>query len=278
MLRFVFLVIVIVFVKALTAQSVSLKEYVKHKKKIQASANDSSILVSLDTMYIAGKAIAVLHAVAGTDKDYSVKNLSGNELMYFRFNSFNNPEFTSNIGSTEKSYYYELIFRALKKDCEVPFMTLQEIAGFIVTGNLIANGVLNTASADSLTALYGKKVTQQQSIPVAVFKRDGEATDYAIIQRDKTAMIILRNNTIEQDGKTIGYMENKSEVVGAITYYTYYILLPGGKRIAEARHQSYGNEYLEIQTSKDSHIIRIVKPAYEVEKAILRYLIDNAYL
>lgn len=278
MKRYAFLVFAFLICKTLAAQQVSEKEYAKHLKKVALSKEKGEVLVSLDTVYAAGTAQAILRKVLSADKDYSVKNLSGNELMYFRFNSFNEASHTSNIGSVEKNYYYEVIFPASKKRCEAGFMTVPQLAEFIIKNKLIQNNALNTPAVDSLISVLGNKYSAVQNKPLETFEREGEKTDYTLVERDKTKMVTLQNDKITQDERVVGRILTNTVEEGLITYYLYKIQLPDGTTVATAKHQSLGAEDVEIKTLKDNKIIRITKPEYWIDKAIIQYLVDNGYL
>lgn len=269
---------IILFCKTIAAQGISEKEYSKHLKRIQQSKEKAEVIVSLDTIYNRGIAYALLRKVATADKDYSVKNLSGNELIYFRLNSFNDVTPTHNIGSVEKKYYYEMLFTPNKKRCETEFLSVAQLTNFLVKNNLVVNNDLNLLAADSLIAVKGNKFSEVQNKPLEIFQKQGEMKEFKLVERDKTKMIVIRNDEIEQDEKIIGRITIKKAEEGLIIYFLYTIQLLDGTTIASAKHQSLGSEDVEIKTMKDNKIIRITKPEYWIDKAIVQYLIDNGYL
>ncbi|MBC8045374.1 MAG: hypothetical protein H7Y00_01120 [Fimbriimonadaceae bacterium] len=266
------------FIEIISAQQLTHKEYAKHLKKINQSKEEASVVISLDTIYNKGEAYALFIKVTSAGKDYSVKNLSGNELIYWRFNSYDNPEYTGNIGSVQKNYYYEIIFPANQKRCETEFKTVQQMGDFILENDLIHENGLNEDAVDGLIQAYGNKYSTKRNKPVQVFYGEDSGKEYKLAERDRTKLITLNNNLIEQDNIIIGSIESKTKNEGVVTYFNYTIKLQDGTTIATAKHQNYGAEDIEIKTMKDSKIIRLAKPDYWIDKTIVQYLIDNFYL
>lgn len=278
MRNFAFFLLLQCFVCSLYAQQYTSKEYAKHLKRIESSKEDAGIIVSLDTIYNTGIAYAQLKKSPGTDQDYSVKDLKGNEVLYCRFNSYSNAQPTGNIGSVEKKYYYQFICRASKQQFETENKTPQQLAEFVVQNNILKNDQLNEEAVNALTAQYGNKFSEQRTKPVEVFTGDRSGKKYATVERDRKSLIVIRDKTIEQDGKHIGLIESTTKPEGVITYYVFRIMLPDKTLVAQAKYQSYGTGDMEIHSITDDKVVRIAKPDYDIDRAIVQYLIDNLYL
>lgn len=278
-MKFIFSILILTLsVSSISAQTISAKEYEKHLKKIKQSRLNNTVILSLDTVYDAGSEYAILRKTNPSGNDYSVRNLMGKELMYFRFNSFNEAEYSGNIGSQEKKYYYEIIFSASQKKCEVPSMNAAQIAAFIVDKRLIADGQIQKDAEAHCIETFGKKYSGEKNKPVQEFSSEIATSSYELVKRDKAKEIFIVNTSILQDDQTIGTIISETSQDNIITFIRYTISLPDGTMIAKAKTQSYGDENIQITTLQDAKTIKIPKPSYWVDKTILQFLVEKGYL
>lgn len=140
-----------------------------------ANAGGKDVEVIDDTIYSKGIPVAILETVklGMGNYDFRLKNLMGDELIYFKLNSYNKPSTLPNGPATVIEQFYECLFLETKQIAEIgstelgmsmvsKTKTLNKIASLILENRLISNNTLGQKAVDNFIFKLGLKYSVER--------------------------------------------------------------------------------------------------------------------
>lgn len=141
----------------------------------QVKAGGRDVEVINDTIFSSGVPFAVLETVklGMGNYDFRLKNLLGDELIYFKLNSYNKPNTLPNGSATVVVQFYECLFLESKQIAEIggselgmsmvsKTKTLNKLALIIIDNKLISNNMLDQKSVENFIFKLGLKYSAER--------------------------------------------------------------------------------------------------------------------
>jgi hypothetical protein len=273
-----FMILALLAFSTLNAQTkMTDKEAAKHMKEVQKSKDKGTSIWDWDTVYNNGIPYCIIYEVekgAFHHNDYSVRSLTGQELIYVKYDIYTDYAAAQPNSPAPQSGYYQYIFTDTKQVAELlmnrPFKE-------IVRNNLIDNGTtVNAAAETAFLALYPRKYSQMAPPPPVV--SGPMVIDYTPVPRNRNGGLMILLNTISQDGVNIGNIQtNESNMNGVITV-TQNFFLPNGTKVAMATAQGRGVHIWNVITMKNNAQITITSTNGQDNMDIIKFLINGYYL
>ncbi len=172
------------------------KEAAKHMKEVQKSKDKGTSIWDWDTVYNNGIPYCIIYEVekgAFHHNDYSVRSLTGQELIYVKYDTYIDYSVPHQPNTPpSQSGYYQYIFTDTKQVAELlmnrPFKE-------IVRNSLIDNGTtINSAAETAFLALYPRKYSQMVPPPVA--PPPPMVIDYTPVPRNRNGGLMILLNSI----------------------------------------------------------------------------------
>ncbi len=238
------------------------RELAKHQKEVAKSAEKKQTIVSLDTLFHAGKPYGTLTKGGSVlDRSFSFADLSGeeqisiiidaNDTNFFLF-QFNDP--ARLVARMEIVGGQEWIGRILIK-----YRLLRE------------DGTLDEASVGSFT-----RINPAQVLPINVVVNNPNE-EKALPQRNRSALVFVNGGTIRQDNTVVGSAETKNELVDKKYERVLYIYHVDGSVCARAYLSSVANGHIIITTSKDNRT-QTINESFMNDDKVAKWLIERLYL
>ncbi len=198
MKKYIIVLVLIVFSTTLIAQPTE-KELKKHNKEILNSKENSKGIMSLDSFYCNGEALAKVNVL----KKSLLMGVEEQTIQCFK-------SIVPQIIVTKLSYknnqnidvYYEHYeFTTLNLKCDVPVT----IGGLSVYGNLCKYQLFNKNGLDTNKVETFVVIKGQIKTPVSVVQSTPTNNDYnVIVPRNKEAFLFFFGDVIQQDQVNIG--------------------------------------------------------------------------
>jgi len=138
------------------------KKMAKHERKVRKSMKRHNILWDYDTVFNAGVPYCIVYEVkhpGNPNYDYSVRSLSGQELIYVHFKETTfPPPFQTNPDAANSSIIGRYMYYFTDTKTTVRGPSLQQIYEEVVNYNLIENGnEINPAGEAAFIKRFGGK-------------------------------------------------------------------------------------------------------------------------
>src|ERR1051326_133362 len=175
---------------------------------------------------------------SGFIKNYSVRSLKGDELIYVKSETYQTPN-TNRVNqydaATITHKYYRFTFIQSKNVAEMVSKGLKDkdMEEVIVMNNLIDNGTsVNSEAETKFTAQFPPTISGNVNQPVVV--NNISVNNYSLVQRNRNAEIFVAGNDIKQDFKVIGTSQKSQQAANGTIINTINFFLPDGTKIAVA--------------------------------------------
>jgi hypothetical protein len=253
------------------------KEAAKHMKEVQKSKDKGTSIWDWDTVYNNGIPYCIIYEVekgAFHHNDYSVRSLTGQELIYVKYDIYTDYAAAQPNSPAPQSGYYQYIFSDTKAVAELlmnrPFKE-------IVRNNLIDNGTtINSAAETAFLALYPRKYSQMAPPPMVA--PPVLVVDYTPVPRNRNGGLMILLNNISQDNVTIGNIQSSQSNYNGVITTTLNIFLPNGTKVAVATNEGLNSHVWNMITMKNNAQIRITSSNGQDNMDIIKYLINGYYL
>ncbi|HXB12149.1 MAG TPA: hypothetical protein VNZ45_09205 [Bacteroidia bacterium] len=256
------------------------KEAAKHMKAVQKSKDKGDVLWDWDTVYNSGVPYCIVYEVekgAFTHNEYSVRSLTGKELIYVKYDTYVDPTIPHDPGTPPMQVgYYTYIFIDTKNTGEVQ---LGKVYKEVVKDNLIANGTSVDANAESqFIAVNGKKFSQRNPPPPSDAMVVSSGMTYSMVERNRNAGILVLGTDINQDGKSIGRIESKETATDGTIVKNIDVFTPNGLKVAMASCQGATSHNWTLVTLKNNMQNTINSSVGQDNMDIVKFLIYGNYL
>ncbi|MGB0862162.1 MAG: hypothetical protein ACPGXZ_04555 [Saprospiraceae bacterium] len=218
-------------------------------------------------------------------QDCKIKNLDGETLISLVLHEYQTGEATNNV--------YEITFVGTK-------YTAQKDASFSFTKKLIrefykyeviTDGQLNDAGIQKFVKEYNEDLKGKYAEREAKYlgktvvresSNNKKAVEHKLIDRKRSANILIFGEEIQQDFKTIGRYELENSMEGTIIQQNFSFYLPDGTLIATATMAEFSKTgSCKIVTTKDNeeHLVTIkAKDKMAKAKEMTSFLVKRIYL
>lgn len=257
------------------AQTPNAKELKKHQEKVAESKAKNKVIVSLDTIFNSGVPYAVLDVKKkGLENNYTVKSLSGEELLLVPTECIDDPQ-----NASARKCFWTFLFLASSKRGEVPKVIGTRVEDLIVEYDLVKNNAINPAGENKFLLRYPARYTVA-AVPVSItVNTTGPATvTYTTVDRNRNAMMRSTGNEIKQDNKTIATFSKGSSMDLGKTTTTIVFLLPDGTRAAEVSGEGINPKTWRVVTMKDNQVHTVTSVKAQEELDIAEFLSGRFYL
>lgn len=283
------------------------RQMYKHEKKVAKSRKTGGILWDYDTVFYAGVPNCIIIQVehlGNPNYDYSIRSLSGQELIYVSYvrNTYYDP--ATNFRYTDLVGHYNYYFSDTKTDVKGPLN--DNIDEIVVKYSLIQNGQqINPNGEDAFIKRFGGKrgqhvqreQQQQQAIPRPQQQATQQPQQQAIPQQQKQATqqqpqqptqpdtstnsgdngpgagISISDNQVMQGNTKIGYISTTRDSLST----TISVYQPNGNKVAEATSQQKNPQSILVNTTRDK-ASNIVTSNGDDVMTVINYLISKGYL
>lgn len=246
------------------------KQRARHERRVERSRKHGSVLWDCDTVYNGGVPYCILYEVShpgNPNYDYSVRSLSGKELIYVSYLPYMyiaphpNPDITDLVG--RYSYYFTDTRTTVSG-------SMQDVYQEVVKYNLIANGnAINPEGEAAFIKRYGGKRRQHE----AITNPNGTTPDYTPVMRDHTAAISVTDGQIMQGDTNIGSVK----VIRDSLSTSINIYLPNGTKIAIATSLRSKPQNITVIAIKDNTRSTLTSDGDDV-MTVITYLINKGDL
>lgn len=212
-----------------------------------------------------------------------VKDVTGKEVVYGK------------IPTGEDNAYYEIQFvQSNRIAYKAPgrFNITRDLAIFLVEYEALTKEGFSTAGEDKIMSLFSNPPTlpvtntPSQYVPVETNPNNitpsnpNNDTHTDFVDRNRQAMVFVSGNKIQQDSKTIGNIEDKSQAIGGEIVITYIIKNHLNVTVGEASTKMNSKE-VRLITFKDNQIHNITTPngyiRSDTKRSIAQYLNEKYY-
>jgi hypothetical protein len=266
------LLFLLLCVHTVQAQIPTEKELKAHQTKVSDSKTKGTVVLSLDTIFNAGKPYAILKKVnKNITPDYRLYSLFGNELMdIIRERTIN--EIT----------YYAYIFLQSGKRAEARFYWDVRVEKLIVENDLVHDSIINPAGENRFLLKYPPNLSTMQNQQIVNINVGGTPTytnPYQTVDRNRNRMIQIFGSEIRQEQILIGTYNRTTTFVNGKALDVYSFYLPNGTKVAEATQLDVRSTMVKVVTMKDN-FSRTVNTTYIGRGAddLAKYLSTNYYL
>lgn len=281
---FAMLVVGLAFGCSAQAQELSEKALNKHLKKVEKSRLKGSVVLSLDTIFNSGVPYAILKKRKGLfTRNYGVYSLTGEELIDIKHDCDDVPD----SKYAAKSCYRTYLFLETGAVAEVPEEFMKDVEDVLVENALMVEGKVDPKSEKRFVMKYSPKHSAISSLTFDLPIGSPTSTNveprsrdnaYVLVKRNKSSIVFINREEIEQDFKVIGHFEKRSEL-GNEVKEVYSIYLNNGTLAAEARQVEMNSSTYSILTFKDNRTHRLtVEMIGTTVKNIAEFLIERGYL
>lgn len=278
MKHFITMIVVLAFLHAGAQSKPDEKEFAKHRKRVEKSKENKSVIYSLDTIFNSGIPYAVMTELANessTYNDYDVFSLDGKSLINIRIEWRNVYE----SGSISKRVYYVYNFVGSQQKAEISPKLTMKVYQDIVEAGLVKSNTIDAAAEAKFIAAHP---LTSRNVGVAVFNgkkdKDGFVILAAIpapIERNRNAEVKTEGKEIKQDGKIIGTYTQISMAGRKMIS----IFHPDGTKLAEAINEGATLHDWKVFTMKDlRQYPPITSNLGKDVKDIIDFLISTNYL
>lgn len=240
-----------------------------------------------DTITVDGKAYAVLKKTSSglETPEFSLQTTDGEEVAIAKLSTDVVPSNRATNTSGVQAHYIHITFLGSGVQASMAYYLSfkKQFAKDVVKCNLFVNGKYDPAGEKKFVILNPYKgnqvVVNNTTVIINNGGNSGSYSNYAMIDRNRSAHVYVFGNTVQQDHKNVGKVTVKNEASGGTIVYTYTYFLPDGTRVAEATINGVGGRSVNIVTFKDNnrHSTTIVNKV-TAEEEIATFLIANYYL
>jgi hypothetical protein len=126
-------------------------------------AQKQKVTVDDDTVKVDGVPYCLLVKGPGMSYDFTVKSLTGEELMFMQFLEFNNPNKVNNSNPKGRVTYFEVTFFNDSRKCEVDAPGGKKfVAKIIVDNKLIKDNAIDPAAENKFILINGFKYSEEK--------------------------------------------------------------------------------------------------------------------
>ncbi len=294
---------------ALIAQH-SEKELIKHEIAVQKSIAKEKAVVSLDTLFYIGKPVCIFieeSKFLGSLIKGTLKNLDGTDAVWIRYISSQEAPNPQNLN------YYEFYFAASGKRGMLPVGIGTSLEKNIVKNGLFVDGYLDKNASDKFVAMHPVPNFMTAIIvnnhPQAQINHSGVTViaggmgnsagsggypgqnnggmnngggfnnpNYALVQRNRNAMVQVIGSNIQQDFKSVGNITKSTVAQNGTIVTTYTVSLLTGITVGTATAEGATSHSYQILTFKDNRMHSLNSTIGRDETDIAQYLINMGYL
>lgn len=222
-----------------------------------------------DSIFKDGKAYALMSKSGGLEALYSIKSLSGTEIMLVKFDA--------SAKDANGRDYYRVSFLGSGATGHFPSSVNmgKKLAQAVVDNNLIVDNAANPDGEKRFLAVYPMRTTGSTVIIV----NNNSNVSYTTVNRSRNAPLFVNNGSIKQSGQVIGSYTSVSNSENGKTRTTITFSLPNGTVIAIATVEGIAANNCTVVTQKDNaaHQVNITNSTVK-EKEIAEWLSENLYL
>lgn len=243
------------------------KEQKKHKEKIEKSFKKQSAEVSLDTLFYKGLPNCIYKI---TDKSF----IGPNEISVFSLK--NNIECFKikmmSVGEGSATVYTWKWVVTLPNnntviDTKFGEMPYDLIAKYKVMNDssINENGLKTFVSMEAIDKTVKVQIVQPNAKPL-------------LVERNRTASIIIINESIKQDNQQIGVIKSSTKTQNGNMTEVYFIYNMQNVLIATAENEAFMGHHWHVVTASNNQMGHINSSSLEDKNDIVKYLIENLYL
>jgi hypothetical protein len=254
------------------------KEREKLNKEIAKSKEKNDSFWDYDTVYSNGAPYCLLYKVdkgALTHDDYSVRSLSGQEIIYVKYGMWTDYNAPHAPNTSPPTYgYYTYYFPDTKRTAETgtnrPFKEL-------VRNGLIQNGTqVDPDNETKFCALYPPKYSIMVAPPVA--PPPSAPPPYIMTNRNRGGGISIFGSNVRQDGADIGTISYADNNVNGHRFKTMTVFLPNGCKVADVSNSDVQPHVWTVITTRDGLQGSISSSNGQDNMDLVKYLIAGNYL
>lgn len=275
--------------------TLSPRQMKKHERKVAKSRKTGGILWDYDTVFYAGVPYCIIIQVehpGNPDYDYSIRSVTGQELIYVSYvrRSYYDP--ATNFHYTDLVGHYNYYFSDTKTDVKGPFNT--NIDETVVKYSLMQNGQqINPDGEAAFIKRFGGKRgqhvqrEQQQQAPVQQPQQLPQQQQQPAQQAPQTqpdtantsgtmepgAGISITDDQITQGSTKIGSVKTTRDSLST----TISVFQPDGSKVADAVSQQKNPQSILVNTTRDKASNIITSNGDDV-MTVVNYLISKGYL
>ena len=265
------------------SQNFSEKELKKHTEQVTKSKEKGIVILSLDTIFSKGVPYAIMKVEkSGFIKNYSVRSLKGEELIYVKSETYETPN-TNRVNqydaATITHKYYRFTFIKSKNVAEMESKGLKDkdMEEVIVMNELIDGGAFVSSDAETkFIARYPPTISGNVNQPVVV--NNIIVNNYNLVERNRSMQIFVSGADIKQDFKVIGTSQKSQQAANGTIIYTINVFLPDGVKIAVATSEGVSSKSWKVVTMKDNKVNYVESKFSDEIRSIAKYLVDSYYL
>jgi hypothetical protein len=289
------------------------KELIKHEIAVQKSIIKEKAIVSLDTLFYIGKPVCLFieeSKFLGSLLKGTLKNMNGTDAVWLRFITSQEAPNPQNLN------YYEFYFAASGKRAMLPSTLGSSLEKSIVKNGLFVNGYLDVNAENKFVAQHPVPNFMTAIIvnnhPNASINTSGVTiiaggnsgtggygngnnggyggiggsnnvnmannSNYALVPRNRNAMVQVIGTNIQQDFKSVGNITKTTQAQNGTIVTTYTVSLLTGITVATATAQGATSHDYSILTMKDNRLHQVNSTIGRDEMDIAQHLINMGYL
>ncbi len=124
----------------------------------KVSVNDGLIKVD-------NNAYAKIQKAKGLSVDFTISSINSEELIFFKFREFNNPNKVTKSNPKGRVTYYEITFLKSGSKCEMDCnSTKKAVAKVVVENKLIAENKINVESERNFILKNGTRFSEERKV------------------------------------------------------------------------------------------------------------------
>ncbi len=260
----------------------SQREHLSNKKR---AVEYHRIYIGMDTVFAPdGSPYCILKKVG---YNYSVRNIQNEELIIIKRETYQGIDDALQGIITGYSYdtrYYDIVFLPMQVHAETKgdfWYGSYKVGELLVNAGFIKNNALDEEAVNNFVKAHGASFSQQRSGNDLANLRNGnnsvpsESSQNVgingIVERNKSATIVLEGDRILQDGKAIGFFKQTAglsmsgEKVSTIIFYTSDRKIIGEATTTVAQPEkwivqsNYGNLKTEVETENGLEILQLAR-------------------